>query len=98
MRPIPPRQLTAHRYLYSVLPLTAGTINPVTGVMDWDAAFSGPAAITANSTGLCGTSNATRIVTVNPSTGPTAFTAGAITVCQDAPDETYTPQQQTVHQ
>jgi gliding motility-associated-like protein len=30
------------------------------------------------------------IVTVNPSTGPTSFTTGAMEVCQDAPDETYT--------
>ena len=75
---------------YSVSPVIAGVINSVSGVMNWDAAFSGTATITALSTGLCGTSTADRLVTVNPSTGPTAFTAGATTVCQDALDETYT--------
>ena len=75
---------------YSVLPAAAGVINAATGVMNWDAAFSGTATITALSTGLCGTSTADRIVTVNPSTGPTSFTGGAVTICQDAIDETYT--------
>ena len=75
---------------YSVLPAAAGIINPGTGVMNWDAAFSGMATITATATGLCGTTSADRDVTVNPSTGPTTFTGGATTVCQDAADETYT--------
>ena len=75
---------------YSVLPVTAGVINPTTGVMNWDAAFIGTATITATSTGLCGTTSANMVVTVNPYTGPTIFTSGATTVCQDAPDETYT--------
>ncbi|PIQ24987.1 MAG: hypothetical protein COW63_19390, partial [Bacteroidetes bacterium CG18_big_fil_WC_8_21_14_2_50_41_14] len=76
--------------VYSVLPVTAGVINPTTGVMNWNAAFSGSATITATSTGLCGTTSADLLVTVNPSTGPTIFTVGATTLCQDAPDETYT--------
>ena len=76
--------------VYSVLPAAAGTINAATGLMNWDAAFSGTATITATSTGLCGTTSADRIVTVNPSTGPTLFTAGSTTLCQDAADETYT--------
>ncbi|PIQ24988.1 MAG: hypothetical protein COW63_19395, partial [Bacteroidetes bacterium CG18_big_fil_WC_8_21_14_2_50_41_14] len=75
---------------YSVLPVTAGVINPTTGVMNWDADFSGTATITATSTGLCGTTSANMVVTVNPYTGPTIFIVGATTVCQDAPDETYT--------
>ena len=75
---------------YSVLPLTAGTINSVSGIMNWDAAFSGTATITATATGLCGSTSADRLVTVNPSTGPTIFTTGAVILCQDAPDETYT--------
>jgi len=75
---------------FSVSPGTAGVINASSGVMNWDAAFSGTATITATSTGLCGTTSDNLIVTVNPLTGPTTFTAGAITVCQDAPDETYT--------
>jgi gliding motility-associated-like protein len=75
--------------VYSVLPITAGTINSATGVMNWDAAFNGTATITALSAG-CGTSTANRVVTVNPTIGATSFTVGAITVCQDAVDETYT--------
>ena len=75
---------------YSVLPLTAGVINVTTGVMNWDAAFNGTATITATSTGLCGTTTADREVVVDPATGATTFTAGAITVCQNAIDETYT--------
>jgi uncharacterized Zn ribbon protein len=76
--------------VYSVLPVIAGVINASTGVMNWDVAFSGTATITATATGLCGTTTADRIVTVNPKTGATTFTAGATTVCQDAPDGTYT--------
>ncbi len=75
---------------YSVAPGAAGTIDPVTGVMNWDAAFSGTATITATATGLCGTTTANRSVTVNPSTGAVNFTAGAIIVCQNAGNETYT--------
>jgi uncharacterized protein (TIGR02145 family) len=75
---------------YSVLPGIAGVINPATGVMNWDAAFSGTATITATASGLCGTTTADRVVTVNPPTGATGFTAGATTVCQNAANETYT--------
>ena len=75
---------------YSVLPVEAGVINATTGVMNWDAAFSGPATITAIASGLDGTTTADRNVTINPSTGTTSFTAGATTACQDAADETYT--------
>ena len=75
---------------YSVLPVTAGVINAATGVMNWDAAFSGSAVITATSTGLCGTTSKDTTTTVNPTIGATSFTAGAAIVCQNAPDETYT--------
>ena len=75
---------------YAVSPESAGIINAATGVMNWDGAFSGTAAITATSTGLCGTTTADRVVTVNPSTGVTTFTTGATTLCQDAADEKYT--------
>ncbi|MCK7460580.1 MAG: hypothetical protein MZU84_00035 [Sphingobacterium sp.] len=75
---------------YSVAPPAAGTINAATGVMDWDAAFSGTATITATATGLCGTTTADRTVTVNASTGAVNFTVGAVIVCQDAGNETYT--------
>jgi len=74
---------------YTVSPVGAGTINSTTGVMNWSVSYTGTATITATATGLCGTSHADRIVTVNPSTGATSFTAGAITLCQDAADETY---------
>ncbi|MCK7460588.1 MAG: hypothetical protein MZU84_00075 [Sphingobacterium sp.] len=76
--------------VYSVSPAGAGIINAATGVINWDAAFSGTATITATASGLCGTTAGSRIVTVNPSTGAVSFTAGATTVCQNAPDETYT--------
>ncbi|MFZ4398922.1 MAG: ice-binding family protein [Bacteroidales bacterium] len=52
--------------VYSVLPLTAGLINASSGIMNWNATFTGTATITANSTGLCGTTFADRIVTVKP--------------------------------
>jgi gliding motility-associated-like protein/uncharacterized repeat protein (TIGR01451 family) len=75
--------------IYTVLPVTSGVIDPNTGVMNWDMAFSGNATITATATGLCGTTSANRVVLVNPSTGPTIFVSGATTVCQNDPDETY---------
>ncbi len=50
--------------VYSVSPAAAGTINPATGVMNWDAAFYGNATITATSTGLCGTTVGTMTVRV----------------------------------
>jgi gliding motility-associated-like protein/uncharacterized repeat protein (TIGR01451 family) len=74
---------------YSVLPVAAGMIDPNTGVMNWDADFVGTATITATSTGVCSTTTADILVTVNLSTGPTLFTSGATTLCQDSPDETY---------
>ncbi|RYE16140.1 MAG: hypothetical protein EOP51_26355, partial [Sphingobacteriales bacterium] len=52
--------------VYSVLPAGAGTINSATGVMNWDAAFSGQATIKAVASGLCGTTETEVVVTVNP--------------------------------
>lgn len=52
--------------VYSVLPISAGTLGVSSGVMNWDPAFSGNATITATSTGLCGTTSADREVIVNP--------------------------------
>ena len=49
---------------YSVLPITAGVIDPVTGVMNWDAAFYGNATITATSTGICNTTSKSMVVRV----------------------------------
>ena len=54
--------------LYSVLPATAGVINATTGVMNWDASYSGVATITAVSSGLCGSTTNNLIVTVYSST------------------------------
>jgi|GEM_PF-2527044 len=51
---------------YSVLPVAAGTIDPVTGVMNWNAAFTGTATITATAEGCGGPKSADRLVEVNP--------------------------------
>jgi hypothetical protein len=51
---------------YSVSPVGAGTINATTGAMNWDAAFSGQAIITAQAIGCGGPKSETRVVTVNP--------------------------------
>ena len=75
---------------YSVLPAGAGVINSSTGVMNWDAAFTGAATITASAAGCNGPKTANRTVTVTPTVGTPVFTAGATTVCQDAANETYT--------
>jgi gliding motility-associated-like protein len=50
---------------YSVTPATAGIIDQVSGTMNWDAAYTGTATITAISTGLCGVTTAHRVVSVN---------------------------------
>jgi len=67
-----------------------GTIGSVTGIMNWDAAFSGEAIITATATGCNGSTSAQHTVTVTPNVGTLSFTLGATTVCQNAIDETYT--------
>ncbi len=53
--------------VFSVSPAAAGVIHPVTGVMNWDANFTGPATITATATG-CNTSEqaGTLAVMVDP--------------------------------
>jgi len=51
---------------YSVLPVEAGIINSTSGVIDWDAAFSGTATITATAAGLCGPTSMDKVVTVKP--------------------------------
>src|SRR5659263_261495 len=74
--------------VYSVTPVAAGIIDASTGVMDWDAAFSGPATIRATATGLCTSPFTDLLVTINPGTG-TPVIAGDTVLCQDSPDETY---------
>ncbi|MBF6640274.1 autotransporter-associated beta strand repeat-containing protein, partial [Flavobacterium sp. J49] len=49
---------------YGVEPEEAGVINDVTGVMNWDAAFSGEATITAYAFGCNGPTTSNRVVTV----------------------------------
>jgi hypothetical protein len=75
---------------YSVSPVEAGTIGSTSGIMDWNASFSGTATITASATGCNGPKTVDRIVTITPTVGTPSFTAGAITICQDAADTTYT--------
>ena len=57
----------ATSYNWSVLPVEAGTIVAATGVMTWNAAFSGTATITVTGTNSCGTSVPASVgVTVKP--------------------------------
>jgi len=70
---------------YSVSPASAGTINASTGEMDWDAAFSGQATITATASGFCSLASEDLIVDITPTVGtPTAITvsAGTEPTCQ----------------
>ena len=64
---------------YTVMPVTAGSINTITGLMNWSPVFSGIATITATSSGLCGTTSADLGVTVNPA--PNVTTASTTTIC-----------------
>ena len=68
--------------VYSVLPASAGIMNGSTGVMDWDAAFSGTATVTATATGLCDTTSIDLLVTVNPLPLAAGIITGAIKACQ----------------
>jgi hypothetical protein len=74
---------------YTVSPAGAGTIDSTSGVMNWDASFSGSATITASAAGCSGPKTATRTVTVTATVGTPAFTFGSTTVCQDASTSTY---------
>jgi large repetitive protein len=64
---------------YSISPAGAGTINSSTGEVDWNSLFSGTATIQATSFGLCGTTNASRIVTINPL--PVVIAGSDRTIC-----------------
>jgi gliding motility-associated-like protein/uncharacterized repeat protein (TIGR01451 family) len=66
--------------IYSVIPLTAGVINETSGVMNWDGAFSGIATITAISSGLCTSTSAERVVSVDPI--PLAVAGSNSPVCE----------------
>lgn len=57
----------------------------------WNA--DGPQTVSINysdAAGCSATSAAVRNITVNPLTGDPVFTTGAVTICKDAADETYT--------
>ncbi|WP_284651796.1 T9SS type A sorting domain-containing protein [Flavobacterium terrisoli] len=75
---------------YSVSPVGAGTINPTSGLMNWNANFTGQATITASAAGCNGPTTFNRIVDVLPSVGTPSFTAGATAICQNAANGTYT--------
>ncbi len=63
---------------YSVSPAGAGTINASTGEMDWNAAFSGTATITATATGYCNITSEDFTVDITPTVGtPTAITVAS---------------------
>lgn len=55
---------------YTLSPAGAGSINASTGEVDWNAAFTGRATIKAEATGLCGMTDASVQVTVNPKPAP----------------------------
>lgn len=61
------------KIVYALMPLQAGTINAVTGVVTWSAAFSGAATITATATG-CEEKKQDFVVTV---AAPPSLTLGA---------------------
>jgi hypothetical protein len=63
---------------YSISPSTAGTINPATGVVDWNAAFTGNVTITATATGCNGPSTSSKTVTVNPKPVVNSASSGII--------------------
>ena len=75
--------------VYSVLPASAGIINGSTGVMNWDAAFSGFATIKATANGLCTTTFTDLIVTVNPLPLAAGVITGPESVCQTATGKVY---------
>ncbi|MCY7349814.1 MAG: FG-GAP-like repeat-containing protein [Cytophagaceae bacterium] len=74
---------------YSLSPAEAGSIGATTGEVDWNASFSGQATITATASGLCGTTSAEAVVTINPSTGTPVFSSSTLTLCQNAANTTY---------
>ncbi|MES2645345.1 MAG: PKD-like domain-containing protein [Bacteroidota bacterium] len=63
---------------YSVSPSGAGTINPVTGTMNWSSTFTGSATITATATGCNGPVSFAKVVTVNPKPSITSGSTGII--------------------
>ena len=81
-------------YLWAILPATAGVITgtTTTGVVNWDANFSGIAKIVVKGLNNCGQSIAsdTLFVTVNPLPGKPAIPTGTSPLCQDAANANYT--------
>ena len=63
---------------YSVSPVSAGTINTSTGVMNWAADFTGTATITAVASGCSGPSTSNKMVTVSPKSTVTSTGTGVV--------------------
>ncbi len=77
---------------YSVSPADAGAMDAATGMMTWDAAFTGLATITATATAAngCGDPESASIeVLVGDEITDPVFIQGATELCQDSPNETY---------
>lgn len=70
-----------------VAPPAASSINPALGIVAWDPAFSGTAAIRATETG-CGLFT-DHTITVTAGVGPTVFVGASPTACQGS-TQTYT--------
>ena len=69
----------------------SNAINPSTGAVSYDAAWTGTSVITATATGCNGPSTATHTVTITATVGTPVFTLGATsTRCQGAGTVTYT--------
>ncbi len=77
--------------VYTISPTGLNTINSATGLVTWNAAFSGTAVITATASGCYGPTTATHTVTVTAWTIPT-FTAGVSSVCVPSAGNVYSTQ------
>ncbi|TVR75374.1 MAG: PKD domain-containing protein [Marinilabiliales bacterium] len=78
----------AESITYSLSDGAAGTLNPTTGVMNWDAGFHGQVTITATATGCGGPKTVNRVVTVHPAPATSAITGNSPVVC-NAEGEVY---------
>ena len=76
---------------YSISAAGSSTINPATGSVSYDPAYSGTAIITASAAGCGGPLLTTHTVTITPTVGVPVFTLGASSVrCQGNTPQTYT--------
>ncbi len=72
---------------YSALPVAAGTMGITTGIMNWDAAFSGTVTITATALGCGGPKSSDRVVIVHAT--PVCSITGADEVCPGTTGNSY---------